>query len=63
MYNYPTRLSDIYNAIIDQGIATESEVDLCTGIHGFTEEELNNIVYYRTGFNSLAQYFDEEGEE
>ena len=63
MYENPTRLSDIYNAIIDYGIATESEVDLCTGIHGFSEEELNNIVYYRTGYNSLSQFLDEEGEE
>lgn len=63
MYEYPTRLSDIYNAIIDHGIATEAEVDLCTGIHGFTEEELSNIVYYRTGLYSISKLLDEEVEE
>ena len=60
MYEYPVRLSEVYQAIVDYGIATEDEVDLCTGIHGFNREELNNIVYYRTGYNDIRQFIDEE---
>ena len=38
--------------IIENNIATEKEVALVTGINGWKEETMTDIVFYRTGLRS-----------
>ena len=52
---------EMWKEIIKYSIATEEELQLVTGIDGYNEETLNNVIYYRTGYNDLEQYLEYEG--
>ena len=44
-------------------IATEEELQLITSINGINLESLESVLYCRTGYRSLEQINDMEGEE
>jgi len=52
--------NELYNLLIDYGIATEKEIELCCNIMGFNIETLNSILFARTGYRSLWQYLEYE---
>jgi len=52
--------SEIYDYLLDAGIATEEELDLVTNINGWNKTALNDILYSRTGYRDIEQM---EGEE
>lgn len=54
------RKNEIWDYIIDNGIATEEELKLVTCINGYNEETLNNVIYVRTGYRSIEQLQDED---
>ena len=56
------RTDIIYDNIIELGIATEEELQLITCINGYNEDTLNDVIYVRTGYHSLEQYLECEGE-
>lgn len=49
----------IWDFLVEYGIATEEELQLVTGINGYSEETLNNIIYYRTGYSNYKQLTEE----
>ena len=51
---------DIWDAIVEHGIATEEELELVTAINGYHDDALNNVIYVRTGYNDIYQLLDEE---
>ena len=51
--------SMLWKFIIDNNIATEKEVALVTGINGWKEETMTDIVFYRTGLRSYEQCVSE----
>ena len=56
---------DLYDAIINFGIATEQEMALVLMINGISVEQLNNIIYAKTGCRNIEQVIEviEEIEE
>lgn len=48
-------LMNIYNDLIEIGVATDSELDLITDINGFNIDTLNDVIYVRTGFRTYEQ--------
>lgn len=56
-------LDAYYDFLIDQGIATDEELNLVTKINGYSEETLNDVLEVRTGYHSKEQYCDCEGIE
>lgn len=54
-----TRL-EIWDAIIEHGIATEEELELVTAINGFHDDALNDVIYVRTGYRNIKQLIEEE---
>ena len=52
--------SELFVKIINDEIATESEVDLVTDIVGYSIETLNQIIYVRTGYRNIEQYEESE---
>ena len=52
--------SELFERIINDGIATESEVNLVTDILGYSVETLNQIIYVRTGYRNIEQYEESE---
>ena len=55
-------LDNIYNFIIEYGIATEDEINLVTSINGYNESALNDIIFVRTGYRDMEQYKEYESE-
>ena len=49
------RLIEIWDYIVETGIATEDELRLITSINGTNEDSLNSVLYSRTGYRSLEQ--------
>jgi len=47
--------SIIWDYLIEYSIATEEEIQLVTNINGYTEEQLNNIIYAKTGYRNIEQ--------
>lgn len=51
-------LDNLWAIIVDEGIATEAELQLVTCINGYTEETLNDVIDVRTGYHTIEQYLD-----
>lgn len=48
----------IWDYILESGIATEDELVLITSIDGMSEDTLNDVLYARTGYRSVEQMMD-----
>jgi hypothetical protein len=54
----------LYDQIVDMGIATAEEINLVFNIAGGDwTKVLNDILYVRTGYRSIAQMIEAEDEE
>ena len=53
--------TELWDLLIEQGIATEKELQLVTAINGQNINTLNDVLYVRTGCRYLGQ-FKEDGE-
>ena len=51
-----------YNYLIESGLFTEGELDLCTALNGATLETLNTITRIRYGFESVELCYIERWE-
>ena len=51
---------DLCDDIINYGIATEQEMALVLMINGTSIEQLNNIIYAKTGYRNIEQFIEEE---
>lgn len=45
----------VWDYIIDNGIATEDELQLVTDINGYSVDTLNDVLYARTGYRNIDQ--------
>lgn len=48
---------DVWNKIVEYGIATDDELQLVTSINGYNRDTLNNVIYVRTGYRTFEQFF------
>jgi len=55
--------NEIYEYIINNGIASEEALNLITNINGYSVDTLNDVIYALTGYRSIEQLEDEEDEE
>ncbi len=46
---------ELYDYLVDYGIATEKEIGLVCSINGTNLESLESILYSRTGYRNLEQ--------
>jgi hypothetical protein len=53
----------IWVYLIDYNIATEEELKLVTCINGYNEDVLNDVIYAKTGYNSIEQLQNEDNTE
>lgn len=54
-------LENIWNYLVENGIATEEELNLITCINGYNKTALNDVIYARTGYHDLEQLTESEG--
>ena len=52
----------LWDYLEDTEIATLDELQLVTSINGMSLDSLESILYVRTGYRSLEQYIDCEGD-
>ena len=50
----------IYDFIVENNIATEDEINLVTDINGWGKDQLNDIIYARTGYHDAEQCVQSE---
>lgn len=50
-----SELGLIWDAIIENDIATEKELKLVTDICGYSKSTLEDVIYARTGFRNMQQ--------
>jgi hypothetical protein len=53
------KIEEMWSEIIKWGIATNDELVLVTNFVGCTEEVLNKIIFFRTGFENLGQFIEQ----
>jgi hypothetical protein len=54
------KIEQMWDWLLDTGIATEEELQLVTDINGYSIETLNDVLYARTGYRDQEQLEDEE---
>lgn len=52
--------NELWDLLIEQGIATEEELQLVTAINGQNITALNDVLYVRTGYRDMQQYKEYE---
>lgn len=57
------KVYEIWDALVELGIATDEEIGLVTTLMGTSEHTLNSILYARTSYRSLEQMYEEEEED
>ena len=50
---------DIWDAIVEHGVATEEELELVTAINGYHDDALNDVIYVRTGYRNIEQLLED----
>lgn len=50
-------IDELWNALIEYGVATEDELQLITDINGYSINTLNDVIYAREGYTDAEQYF------
>ena len=52
-------INELWDNIVNYGIATDEEVRLVVDLLGYSIETLNNILFARTGYRNWEQYLGE----
>lgn len=55
-------VNEVWNLLIEYGVATQEELELVTCINGYNIDTLNDIIYARTGYQNIEQIQDEIAE-
>jgi hypothetical protein len=53
------RVMDIWETMVELGVATDEEISLAIALCSRTEETLNQVLYIRTGYRTIEQFVDE----
>ena len=54
------RILEMWEQMVDLGIATDEEIGLAIALCGRTIQTLESVLYIRTGYRSLDQMMEEE---
>ena len=56
------KVAKLWDFLLTWEIATQAELELATGLTGYNEKTLNDVLYLRTGNRSTEQYLHDIGE-
>lgn len=51
---------ELWDFLVNCGIATEEELQLVTNINGYSVDTLQDVIYARTGYRDIDQYREAE---
>lgn len=52
-------ISEVWDLLIEYGVATQEELELVTCINGYNIDTLNDIIYVRTGYRNIDQVMED----
>ena len=55
-------IDEVWDLLIEYGVATQEELELITCINGYNMDTMNSIIYARTGYQNIEQIQDEIAE-
>lgn len=55
------RIQDIWDALVEHGVASEDTLRIVTTGWGYNLETLETVLYVTTGCHNLDQFMDEAG--
>jgi hypothetical protein len=55
-----TATANMWDYLLDNGIASEDTLQVVTSINGYSVDTLNDVLYATTGYRSLEQIGDAE---
>ena len=55
-------INEVWDLLIEYGVATQEELELVTCINGYNIDTLNDVIYARTGYRDIEQLQDEIAE-
>lgn len=53
------QLNEVWDLLIEYGVATQEELELVTCINGYNIDALNDVIYARTGYRNIDQLTEE----
>lgn len=53
-------ITDIWDYLVNNGIATDDELQLITSINGYNIDTLNDVIYVRTGYRDIETLLEED---
>ena len=53
------KVDEVWDLLIEYGVATQEELELVTCINGYNIDTLNDVIYARTGYQNIEQIQDE----
>ena len=56
------KVDEVWDLLIEYGVATQEELKLVTCINGYNIDTLNDVIYVRTGYRDIEQIQDEIAE-
>lgn len=59
MDKFEKQFNELWDLLIDNGVATEEELQLVTAINGQNITTLNDVLYVRTGYRDWEQLEEE----
>ena len=57
------KVDEVWDLLIEYGVATQEELDLITCINGYNIDTLNDVIYARTGYRDIEQMQGEIAED
>lgn len=52
-------IEEMWDVLIEDGIATDPELQLVTSLIGYREDVLEDVLYARTGYRDFAQFTED----
>lgn len=59
MDKFEKQFNELWDLLIEHGVATEEELQLVTAINGQNITTLNDVLYARTGYRDWEQFEEE----
>ena len=53
------KVDEVWDLLIEYGIATQEELELVTCINGYNMDTMNDVIYARTGYRDIDQLTEE----
>lgn len=58
-----TEISNVWDTMVEYGIATNEEIGLVIALNGCRMDVLNDVIFIRTGYRNIDQFLNEGEDE